>query len=242
MDHPPEPLDRNPDRTLTYGPHPDQVVDVYAGGSAGRVTLIHGGFWKPAYDRAHLAPMAIALADNGFEVALVEYRRPETGRWPVISADVRAALSVLGDEPSVVVGHSAGGHLAVWALHQPAGRALTGAVSLAGCLDLQQADADNLGGGAVRMLLGGPAHDHPDADPARLAPAPKPVVLIHGDRDVDVPIEISRGYRDRVAALDASRTPELIELPGADHWPPITPTAETFGAVVDAIRRLATRR
>ena len=93
MDHPPEQLDRNPDRTLTYGPHPDQVVDVYAGGSAGRVTLIHGGFWKPAYDRAHLAPMAIALADNGFEVALVEYRRPETGRWPVISADVRAALA-----------------------------------------------------------------------------------------------------------------------------------------------------
>lgn len=94
----------------------------------------------------------------------------------------------------------------MWALHQPEGRALTGAVSLAGCLDLQQADADNLGGGAVRMLLGGPAHDHPDADPARLAPAPKPVVLIHGDRDVDVPIGISHGYRDRVAALDAPRT------------------------------------
>ncbi|WP_431843953.1 alpha/beta hydrolase family protein [Calidifontibacter indicus] len=240
-----EPI-RAPDRTLRYGDHPDQIIDLWDGSGAGRVVLIHGGFWKPAYDREHLAPMAAALSDNGFAVALIEYRRPETSRWPMISSDVKAALTRLteefGAEPAVVVGHSAGGQLAVWALHQQQRAHLTGAVSLAGCLDLQQADADNLGGGAVRMLLGGPAQEHAEADPSALAPPPKPVVLIHGDRDVDVPIDISRRYRDRVAGLDASRTPELIELPGADHWPPITPTAETFGAVVDAIRRLATRR
>lgn len=234
------------DKRLRYGDHPDQVVDLWDGSGAGRVVLIHGGFWKPAYDREHLAPMAAALSDNGFAVALIEYRRPGTGRWPVISGDVKAALTRLteefGAEPAVVVGHSAGGQLAVWALHQPQGAHLVGAVSLAGCLDLRRAEQDHLGGGAVRALLGGPAAAHPDADPSVLAPPPKPVVLIHGDRDVDVPIEISRGYRDRVAALDASRTPELTELPGADHWPPITPKAETFGIVVDAIRRLATRR
>lgn len=231
MDRLPDEPARGPDRTLPYGPAADQVIDRYDGSGPGLVVLVHGGFWKPAYDREHLRPMAAALSDNGFKVSLVEYRRPESGRWPVISADIRAALAHLGGVPAVIVGHSAGGQLAVWSLHQPEGAGLVGAVSLAGCLDLRSADHDGLGAGAVRALFDGAPPSN--ADPIRLQPR-QPVVAVHGDADLDVPIEISRRYAQRTGA-------RLVEIPDADHWPLITPGTHAFDVTVDSIRTLFAR-
>lgn len=68
-----------PDRTLAYGPHPDQVVDLYGAGAGPLVVLLHGGFWRAAYDRRHLSPCAAELARRGLPVALVEYRRVGAG-------------------------------------------------------------------------------------------------------------------------------------------------------------------
>lgn len=216
-----------------YGPEVDQVIEhvVEHRHSSGtrRVALIHGGFWKPQYDREHLRPMAISLCDNGFDVALIEYRRPQAGRWSAISADIRDALASLEQGiPTVVVGHSAGGQLAVWALHQEVGASLRGAVSLAGCLDLQAAYDQRLGSGAVEALFGGPPLS--DADPMQLAPPPAPVTLIHGRGDEDIPVQISRRY----AAATGS---PLHEFDG-DHWPLVTPGAEAFEVTVDCIRKL----
>lgn len=228
-------------RTVHFGPHPDQLVEHFDALGSHRVVLIHGGFWKPAYDREHLRPAAAALQDNGFDVALVEYRRPETGRWPVIAHDVRAALQSIAHEtampamPSMVVGHSAGGQLAVWATHQPEGQHLVGAISLAGCLDLRTAEQARLGDGAVTALLGAPASMHPDADPCQLAPAGCPVVLIHGDSDPDVPLSISRNYRDQVQQRAPERTPQLLELPRTGHFELVTPGTAAFATVLEML-------
>ncbi|MBC9956436.1 alpha/beta hydrolase [Yimella sp. cx-51] len=239
MDQPFDQHVRPSDRSSHYGPHDDHVVEHYERASAPRVIFVHGGFWKPKYDRAHLRPTASALWEAGFEVALIEYRRPvEAPRWPEIAADVRAAIeSVRDGRRTVIAGHSAGGQLAVWALHQPEGSDLLGAVSLAGCVDLEQAHQDGLGGGAVQALFAGPPL--PEADPAALAPPPAPVVLVHGTDDPDVPLSISQRYRDRVAATDAADVPELLVVDGGDHWAPVLPGTETFDAVVAILRRLA---
>ncbi|MER7400614.1 alpha/beta hydrolase, partial [Streptomyces sp. NPDC000151] len=117
-----------PDGRIAYGDHPDQVIDLYRPPEAppGRrsgplIVLLHGGFWRVAYDRTHLSPLAAALAREGLPVALAEYRRagggggfPET--FNDVTNAVRAAAAEAGAHASVVLaGHSAGGHLALWA-------------------------------------------------------------------------------------------------------------------------------
>src|SRR3954470_20706760 len=106
-----------PGRTVAYGPGPDQLIDLYLppGPSRGWVVYLHGGFWRPEYDRAHARPLAAALAAIGLTVALPEYRR--TG-WPETFDDVHAAMNTpetMTEGRTVWTGHSAGGHLALWA-------------------------------------------------------------------------------------------------------------------------------
>ena len=127
-----------PDLVLRYGPGPDQVADLRlpAGlevGAAGwapvLVLLLHGGFWRAAYDRVHLGPLASALAAESFLVCTPEYRRTGQpgGGWPGTFDDVaaavdrlpglvRSAVPVAGGAGLRVIlaGHSAGGHLALW--------------------------------------------------------------------------------------------------------------------------------
>jgi acetyl esterase/lipase len=127
-----------PDHVLRYGPGPDQVADLRLGvGHAGRppvlVLLLHGGFWRAAYDRTHLGPLATALAAENFAVCTPEFRRTGQpgGGWPGTFDDVALAVDRLpglvravlpgaaeigGAEVGGVVlaGHSAGGHLALW--------------------------------------------------------------------------------------------------------------------------------
>ncbi|HWG99022.1 MAG TPA: alpha/beta hydrolase fold domain-containing protein, partial [Pilimelia sp.] len=156
-------------------------------GGAPLVLVVHGGFWRSEYDRSHVGPMAADLAARGWPVAVVEYRRTGTpgGGWPGTFQDVAEALArvpdlvagecaargVPGPAPGgpVVVGHSAGGHLALW-LAATAPRRLRGVLALAPVADLAAAHELDLDGGAVAALLGGGPADVPDryaaADPA----------------------------------------------------------------------------
>ncbi|HNM97010.1 MAG TPA: alpha/beta hydrolase [Marmoricola sp.] len=94
-----------PDRTIRYADHDDAVVDLHLppGGEGPLLFLIHGGFWKAAYDRLHTRPMAAALAARGWTVATPEYRRVGAGGgWPTTYDDIRTAFdatltSTLGD-------------------------------------------------------------------------------------------------------------------------------------------------
>jgi len=113
--------------TLRYGTHPDQVVDLTYPEGVTRpplVVLLHGGFWRVAYDRVHVRVVADALTAQGFAVANVEYRRVGGGGgWPSTFTDVADAVDAvqlaLADRVDLgavaYVGHSAGGHLALWA-------------------------------------------------------------------------------------------------------------------------------
>jgi pimeloyl-ACP methyl ester carboxylesterase len=187
--------------------------------------LLHGGFWRPAYDRTHLGPLSAALAAEGFTVYTPEYRR--TG-WPGMFDDVAAFLDGLESDP-VLIGHSAGGHLALWAAARhnlPGGcrwrtsRRPAGVISLAGCSSLADTDAWGLDVDAAAAMMGGHAADVPDryatADPAALLPLGVPVALVHGDRDDRVPVAMS----ERFAAASGAR---LIVLDGIEHFALIDP-------------------
>lgn len=234
------------DRTTAYGPHPDQVYDVRAPSGPVRdatALVVHGGFWRPAYDRAHATGQSEALAANGFHVATIEYRRADEGGWPDLRDDVAAAAAAVVADPGlpgpvVLVGHSAGGHLVLWLQHHPAVRpALAGTVALAPCADLHLVHRLGLDGDAALALLGVAPEDDPQAwdaaDPARLGAPPRPVRILHGTADDRVPVAVSASYREQAGGATA-----LDVLPGVDHFALIDPTSAAFtrcGEVIDAL-------
>jgi len=240
-----------PDLTLMYGPLPEHVIDLRlpAVRPAPLVVFIHGGFWRPAFDRAHVGPLAHALAGRGYVVAVPEYRRAGmagegwTGTFNDIAAifdQVTALAAPHGADASQITwaGHSAGGHLVLWAAARPyfrAGSPWRGAcdanqvVCLAGCSSLRLCAEWDLGRGAAQNLLGGTPDEVPDryavADPAALTPPSVPVILVHGTADDRVPIGMSRAFR----------VGRLIELPGIGHFDLIDPASPAWNTVVAAL-------
>jgi pimeloyl-ACP methyl ester carboxylesterase len=221
-----------PERTVAYGRHPSQVVDFYGtDGSGPRVTVLHGGFWREAYDRTHLTAFAAALAWRGVRVELVEYRRTGGGGgWPTTARDVAAALEALGP-PAVLLGHSAGGHLALWAAAERE-RAADRVLAVSPVADLERAYRLRLGDGVVGEFLGGEAvlrERLAEADPMRLMPR-VPVEILHGTADDVVPLELSRRYAHDWGA-------RLNPLPGVGHYAPFVPGTPAFGVLADAVTR-----
>jgi acetyl esterase/lipase len=206
------------------------------------VIVVHGGFWKAGWDRAHAAAQAQAFADAGHHVAVVEYRRTGMpgGGWPGTFADVTAAVDAVLADPAlpdrcVLVGHSAGGHLVALAATRPEAASLAGVVALAGNVDLALVHELGLGDGAAAAFMG----DADDAawraaDPAAHA-AYTPVVLIHGEADDVVPIEVAERYIDRQGPA-AGHT--LVRLPGVDHFEVIVPEEPAFAIVLETVVRL----
>ena len=203
--------------TVAYGEHPDQVVDARRGGDRHAI-LLHGGFWRPAFTRANMRALAVDLALRGWTTWNVEYRR--TGVADTL-ADVGAAVDTT--PRGVAIGHSAGGHLALWA-------AGTGkverAVSLAGVTDLARAAGEGLGANAAVEFAG--PKPPAEADPMRRLPLPVPALLVHGTEDDRVPVDYSRAF---AAAAGA----ELLELPGAGHFEVIDPRTPEWARIVERL-------
>lgn len=225
---------------IPYGSDPAQFGRLHrpAGNPRGTVVVIHGGFWKAAYDLSLGEPLARDLASRGWSAWNLEYRRVGGGGgWRETFDDVAAGIDHLADvdgvdvESVVTLGHSAGGHLAVWSAGRPdATVRVAGAVAQAGVLDFDAAVRANLGGGAVGELVGGTAAEHPDrydyADPMRQIPLDVPVHCIHGTDDQLVPLSQSTAYVKRAEAAGAQAT--LTKVPGGDHFVLIDPSSDAW--------------
>ncbi len=266
-----------PRERLEYGRHRAQSGDLWvpdgAPAEAGRgravIVLLHGGFWKVLYTKRLMDLLAADVMDRGWAAWNLEYRRVGSlprGGWPATFEDVGAGIDHLARLAGrfrldlsriVTVGHSAGGHLALWAAGRSklppgspggpptgpgAGEAvgLCGAVGLAPVSDLVGAARMGLGGGAAGRLMGGSPEKRGEryavADPAQLLPVGVPQVLVHGDRDGAVPITLSRRYVERAAAAGDSAV--LVELPGVGHMELIDPSSTAWTATLVSLRRL----
>jgi acetyl esterase/lipase len=235
---------------ITYGDDPSQFAELYRpdGASRGVVVVIHGGFWKSAYDYTLGQPLARALVADGWTAWNIEYRRVGNGGGtPETFDDVAAAIDALAEvdglDTSTVVtlGHSAGGHLAVWAAGRAdPGVAVTHAISQAGVLDLVMSERMGLGGGAASSLLGHePGPDDARWDPQQQIPLDVPVWCVHGVDDTIVPLGQSEGYV--VDAQAEGATAEVLRVPG-DHFAVIDPTSEAWAATVGVLDSIARPR
>ena len=194
--------------------------------------LVHGGFWRAAYGPDLMDALALDLEGRGWTVANVSYLRvgERGGGWPGTLDSVRAAVAAA--RPDVVIGHSAGGHLALWsAFHVRCAMA----VSMAGVVDLGAAAA--LGGGAVVDLLGGRPDEVPGryaaASPRALLPLGVRTLLVHGALDDTVPVSMSEAYA--AAAREAGDDVELAVIPGEGHFECLDPASASWQAVVDRL-------
>lgn len=239
-----------------YGDDAEQWVQVLepAEQSKGVAVVIHGGFWRSQYDASLGEPLAIDIANRGWTAVNVEYRRVGGGGgWPNTFSDVSDAIDFLADiglnlSRVVVIGHSAGGHLATWAAGRsglPAGTPgstprvhVTGVVSQAGVLDLLTAAKEGVGGTAVKDLLGGGSEDHPMryrwASPMSQVPLSVPVICVHSREDESVPFGQSEIYVNEVAKLGGDA--ELVEVTG-DHMSHVDTESSAWSAVCDALAR-----
>ena len=225
---------------VRYGAHADQVLELSApaGPQRGVAVLVHGGYWRPAFTRELMAPMAADLLARGWAVVDLEYRRGRaSGGLRATLDDARDGIAAAVSEvrargwsgPVVGVGHSVGGQLVL--LH-PAG--LDAVVALAPVTDLARTRAERLGDDAVRELVDEGPEEDPDlyaaASPVEHVPVGCPVLVVHGRGDDRVPLAHSQDFVARARA--AGDQVELRVLDGVDHRSLIDPGQPWWPGVV----------
>jgi acetyl esterase/lipase len=251
-----------PDHRVEYGPDPLQLGELRLPAGSGRfpvAIIIHGGCWLSAYDLGYMSGLAAALTEEGVATWSLEYRRvgDDGGGWPGTFLDVALGADYLTQlaerfpldlDRVVVIGHSAGGHLALWLaarsrlattspLYQDAPLHLQGVVSLAGIPDLAAYSADEGCGASVPRLLGGRPESVGErlrqASPIELLPLGVEQRLLTGSHDTTVPPALARAYAKSAEA--AGDTVTVVEIPAAGHFELVAPSSSAWQAVRKAV-------
>jgi acetyl esterase/lipase len=256
----------SPDVAIHYGPAPSQVAELFLPKGKGPhpvVVLLHGGCFLQQFEGfAQTSGLAADLAGRGYAVWNVEYRKlgePGAG-YPGTFQDVATAVDRLRAEAPkygldlhrvVAIGHSAGGHLALWAASRgklPANSPLYAAdplrigavISLAGIGDLKDQGkvfALPCGDDTIDRLVDTATRPNPYADtsPAELLPTGAKVVMVHGVFDPVMPPYTGRAYALKVR--EAGDAAEVVTIPDAAHFDVVIPTSAAWKVVVATLAR-----
>ena len=255
-----------PDFVLKYGPDSNQFghLRLPEGPAPFPVlVVIHGGCWMSFADLQYMGRFADAFAREGIATWSIEYRRVDNpgGGWPNTFLDVGNGIDFLRTVEFehrldltrvVVVGHSSGGHLALWAAARPkiakaselysaTPLPITAAVSLAGpgqLTPLRETDNEVCGGDVIDLLLGGSPDDVPEhyaaAAPIRLLPLGVPQRLLTGVDDPAVPPTYAESYVAAATKDDAV----ALTLEDAAHFEGVVPGTDASSVVRATILEL----
>jgi acetyl esterase/lipase len=258
-----------PDHTIAYGSEVNQFGQLFLPQGPGPfpvAVIIHGGCWKKFADLKNTVPMSDTLRKAGIATWNIEYRRVdnEGGGWPGTYLDVAAAIDHLRQigpqyhldlERVITVGHSAGGHLALWAaarqrlpkssqLYMKDPLPIQGVVNLAGPGKLQSLSAEQqqkvCGSVPVTQLLGGEIDLVPqrvrEGSPGEMLPLGVPQIMITGSLDHLVPPTLGEEYA--ALARKSGDEAQMIVIEGAGHFEVIAPGTAAWPSVEDAVLSL----
>lgn len=258
----------DPDATVTYGPDAMQKVDVWLPAGAGPhpvVLMVHGGCWQTSIaDRKLMNWLADDLRRAGVAVWNIDYRGVDRagGGYPGTFTDAAQAADALRTHAGqfkldtdrvVAVGHSAGGHLALWLaarrklpadspLRTAAPLPIAHVVSLGGLPDLEAtaASPDNgCGTEVVGRLVGNRAAPYRDTSVPQLLPLGVSQDLVNGREDRIIPYRFATDYRAR--AERAGDRVALHTVPHTGHVELVAPEtaawAEAKRLVLKALKR-----
>jgi acetyl esterase/lipase len=261
LDVPPTPTDYR----IVYDADPHQFGQLRLPKGEGLfpvVIVIHGGCWLSQYDLHHISPLASEITKMGYATWSLEYRRigNEGGGWPGTFLDVANGTDHLRELAQefplnlnrvIVIGHSAGGHLALWLaarnrlpskglLYKENPLPIGGVIALAAVGDLGRPDLQEICGGVIPKLMGGTPDDFPNryaqGSPLELLPFGVPQILIQGAQDPIVPMESVREYYE--AVKKSGDKVELVLLQEAGHFEVVMPTTFAWPEVRKAIEAL----
>ena len=258
-----------PTKRVAYGPGPEQFGELWLPNRRGpfpTVVFIHGGCWSVNLPGLELMDYAAEdLRQRGFAVWNLEYRRLRAGGgYPGTFKDVAAGVDQLRKlaradkldlKHVVLVGHDAGGHLALWAaarsrlpktspLASSDPLPVAGVVTLGGIDDLQtyqRVGPDACGGPATITALastGRPpgAKVFADTSPAELLPIGVRQTVVSGDLDLIVPPVFGAYYVAR--ATKAGDKAEAVVIPRAGHFDLVDPLSDGWKRVEPLIDQL----
>ncbi|HEV2859631.1 MAG TPA: alpha/beta hydrolase [Pyrinomonadaceae bacterium] len=257
------------DKRASYGADPQQFGDLRLPAGAGRhpvAVVIHGGCWlSPFADVRNTAALSSALTAAGVATWNIEYRRVDNpgGGWPGTFQDVSSAVDYLRRlartypldlKRVVIVGHSAGGHLALWAagrgrlpkgspLYTPDPLKARGVVNLGGPGNLRSilpAQEQVCGAKPITRLLGGTPEEVPDrykvASPSEMLPLKVEQVLITGAQDRAVPPKYGQEYE--AEARRSGDKVRMVVVENAGHFEVIAPGTAAWPTVEEAVKTL----
>lgn len=229
-----------------YGPHRQNRADLYVprdgDGPHPLVVLLHGGYWRAFYGKVVMKPLAADLVRRGYATWNVEYRRigrRQGGGYPMTFDDVANGIDhvVSLEDPRLAlddvtfIGHSAGGHLALWAA------SCDRELELRPSRVIAQAPITNLVrvGEPANALMGCEPSDDPDrwaeCDPMQLLPVGVPALLVHGEDDATIPVARSREYAE--AARAAGDDVTMVEPTPGGHRSHADPRSAGWRAAVE---------
>ncbi|WP_233269441.1 S9 family peptidase [Alteribacillus sp. YIM 98480] len=257
-------------KRISYGTNNNQFGDlripVAGEGPFPLAVIIHGGFWKKQFGLEQMNDFAEKYASHGIATWNIEYRRvgQDGGGWPgtfLDSARSIESLKIIAEDHPVdlkrviIIGHSAGGHLALWlaarnkllsnSILRQQDRMLEpkGVISLAGVSDLIlmyeiHQWKEKLFGvieNPTRDLIGGKPNEYAqryaEGSPKELLPIGIPLVLFHGALDVNVPIGLSVNFKK--IAESAGDNVVLKTFPNIEHFELIDPMSEVWSIIWD---------
>jgi len=250
-----------PDATYTYGDDPNQFGELYLPQASATpqpvIVLVHGGCYREQYNLKPLGMIAQTLTSEGFAVWNIEYRRTgNDGDYPNMFLDVAQATDKLKSFSSqhnldldnvITVGHSAGGHIALWLagrhkisqtsdLYIPNPLPIMGIVVLAGMVDATHAIENGICEGGLSVMMGGDPDTVPAnyqvADPYALLPLGIPQTHIIGEHDTEMMENAKQYIQDATSKGD---TVELLIPSDAGHFEIVDVSSKAWQTVRDAI-------
>lgn len=252
---------------IPYGDHPSQfgvlrMPDLP--GPSPVVVTIHGGFWQSKYGLEENTPLDEDLTRRGYATWNIEYRRvgEDGGGWSGTLRDVIDAVNHLIQLQErfqldlsrvVILGHSAGGHLALWLASRYNKKTdgigntllipIRSVISLAGVLDLKkmwEIHEERGMSSPVASFIGGSPQEVPEryrlASPIELLPLNVEQILIHGELDRHVPVDLSIEYHCK--AIEQGDKVRLVVLPEVEHFMVIDPSSSAWESVIDSLETL----